>query len=126
VTKYREGQRVRIEWPNGSAVEGVVEFRYDDPSIAIGEVAPTWWVVDTETREVVDNRVVTILPAREPLGLGAVVEASWRDRPRELFIRARRESYQWRPEKEYATTNLYVPWSDLIDPVVLSEGWVES
>lgn len=123
MTKYREGQRVRIEWPNGSAVEGTVEIRYGDLQIAIGEITPTWWMVDFTGS---DNRVVTILPTMEPIGLGAVVEASWRDRPRELFIRARRDSYQWRPEKEYATTNLYVPWSDLIDPVVLSEGWVES
>ena len=63
----------------------------------------------------------------EPTGLGAVVEAASTERPdvREKWVRARCERHQWRPEKGYASLNLdlYVPWEDLIDPVVLSEGW---
>ena len=127
MSEYKAGQRVRIEWPNGSAVEGVLTTpRYGgSPSVAVPRAGgeTTLWQPGAQ---VADNRVVTILSEPrpdEPTGLGAVVEASWRDRGRELFVRARRDRYQWRPEKEYSTTNLYVPWDDLIDPVVLSEGW---
>lgn len=131
MTTYRVGQRVRIEWPDGSAVEGVLRpQRYSDtlsvvvPRAGGGE---TMWQPGAQMN---DGRTVTILSEprpEEPTGLGSVVEARVRVGVLPfLFVRVSPESgeYVWRVvDPRSVLGNSFYMWSTLIDPVVKSEGW---
>jgi hypothetical protein len=133
VTKYRAGQRVRIEWPTGAVLEGPITY--------IGGTQPENGCVLSIGNAVsvdvpgVDDRVVTVLSEPrpdEPQGLGAVVEArfitaSFEDEDRKRYVR--------RPlnigDAGYAIDQFWVSedgrtyssWRHLRGPVVLSEGW---
>lgn len=113
MTTYRVGQRVRIEWPDGSAVEGYLQkdacvVRYADRHYCDSVVAER------------DGATITVLSEprpEEPTGLGAVVMVGERGR-----LRVRVQEGKWRD----SSLNLY-GWEQNPDPVVvLSEGWTSS
>lgn len=120
MSKYRAGQRVRIEWKNGSVVEGVLERDRDGATLSV--IVPragaerTMWQPDFE-----DGRVVTILSEprpEEPTGLGAVVEAyEYPGSPLRRWVRTEYENSPW------VFPGHSSKWANLIDPVVLSQGW---
>jgi hypothetical protein len=75
-----------------------------------------------------DNRTVIILSEprpEEPTGLGAVVEADSESvpTPRRVWTRITR---WWTGDNLWHDGAYLVKWSDLIDPVVLHEGWTPS
>ena len=121
MTTYRAGQRVRIE------IEGMLRTTEDIGSPPGGLVfqADDGWptpfrFVDGDFAGIARNGIITVLSEprpEEPTGLGAVVEAAIGD---------------WEPRRWLRTftghwaTNapiVDVPWADLLDPVVLSQGW---
>jgi hypothetical protein len=73
--KYREGQTVRIVWPNGTLIEGVLSQHL---AVACPPTGYTFYVQDGAYTK--DGRVVTILSEpptpKEPYGNGAVVRNS--------------------------------------------------
>ena len=115
MTTYRAGQRVRIEWPSdGSAVEGVLDSNL---KLAISKLGG-YWIYVTSARAAEGTVTVLSEPRPdEPTGLGAVVEASIADWGTRRWIRT--FDGNWATDAPICT----VRWSDLIDPVVLSEGW---
>lgn len=111
MTEYRAGQRVRIE------VEGVVLEAMESGALRVTvDVDGESWYLRAPAHGV----TVTVLSEprpEEPTGLGAVVEARvgvWG-----LRRWLRNFSGLWVTDHPI----MPVPWSDLIDPVVLSEGW---
>jgi len=131
VSGYRVGQRVRIEWPEGSAVEGSLTAcgccdGCDEPILVIAHVGKAdhhFWADPTIDD---DGRTVTVLAEPrpdEPTGLGAVVEASSRNADRRRWVRLEDERDPW-----YWADSLgweCVSWNRLVDPVILSQGWSE-
>ena len=122
MTTYRVGQRVRIEWPDGTAVEG-----YLQKDACVVKYANRHYsdIVVAER----DGATITVLSEprpEEPTGLGAVVEAD-DNRPekegRTRWVRFRGYGLMALPEwcTEDGCRSDY--WPDLIDPVVLFEGW---
>jgi hypothetical protein len=120
MSEYRVGQKVFIEWPDGSSVTGTV-----------GELGGRLFVnfsgnakrnVDLEWAKE-EGATVTILAEPrpdEPTGLGAVVEtygALTDEREKWVLM----DKGRWRGQR----SGFYRDWVGLIDPVVLSEGWVE-
>lgn len=138
MAEYHAGQRVRIEWPDGSAVEGtlVAPRDYSDPSLGPVVYVPS---MSGYTAPEIggDGRTVTVLsePPRpeEPTGPWAVVEAAapWRTaraafvrEPGGLWVHFLIPNERFRPPKwQRDKVTEWANWSDLIDPVVLSEGW---
>jgi hypothetical protein len=122
---YREGQRVRIEWPGGSVVEGVLQSQRSTDLLSVvvpragGET--TLWQPDAS---VADGRTVTILSepeVPEPTMMGAVVEAlSPLTDKRSLYVR-RGDGTWWRADAG-STRGWTTPWETMIDRVVLHEG----
>jgi hypothetical protein len=125
MSTYRAGQRVRIEWPNGDALEGTLAERPFDglQATLTGPTTRIWMPID-----VVDGRTITILAEprpEEPTGLGSVVEAACvHDEDfRRTWVRLDEVwvSAGWvgpPPAKDGADD-----WDSLIDPVVLHAGW---
>lgn len=123
MNRYREGQKVRIDYAKGGAIEGEVQIRsgvyylITDGSIysALGNAEAT------------SERIITILSEPrpdEPQGLGAVVEAgSPLDGKRYHYVKSPRRSGAWWRAGGANDDGFNSPWDSLIDPVVLSEGW---
>jgi hypothetical protein len=61
VTEYRAGQRVRVEWPNGDAVEGTIMLAYGVPILHVEPAARGPLRLDQRGPD--DGRTVTILPS---------------------------------------------------------------
>jgi hypothetical protein len=115
MSKYREGQTVRIVWPNGTLIEGVLN------GFVTVTIPPTGFHVYVEdgtyTR---DGRVITILSEPrpdEPTGLGAVVKAyEYPGSPLRTWVLT-----DW--DRPWTCKGRSSHWSNLIDPVVMDEGW---
>lgn len=116
--EFKVGQRVRVDG-SGRAIEGMI----------ISEPPPvrTLWV-DVESHVFPMGRMqkvgtITILSQprpEEPKGLGAVVEAHVAKNPdRRQFIRIVGDVNLWQ-----APSGWLFDWDELIDPVVLSEGYL--
>lgn len=121
MTAYRAGQRVRAEWPDGSAVEGVCEWRPgNDLVIPVGDI-----VVGLGALLAKDCTITILAGPRpeEPTGLGAVVEAAYADHPRQKWISNRGDADG--PRNRWTSIPYwgFLDWDCLIDPVVLHEGW---
>jgi hypothetical protein len=119
MSKFREGQTVRITWPNGTIIEGVL-----NRSLYV-DCPPSGYAFYVEegayTR---DGRTVVVLSEPrpdEPTGWGAIVEAASKSFPnkRRVYLRDNMSytKIYWR--STLGTT----PWSELVDPVVLCSGW---
>ena len=137
MTEYRAGQRVRIEWPDGSAVEGIVKvgcgFAGGDPTPCLDVPRSTMRIfLSYSGTKTMDGGNVTVLSEprpEEPTGLGAVVEALFHSpemlgEARQVWVRRviRDDAHlpqQWVSEDGH----MYAPWNYLEDPVVLREGW---
>lgn len=121
MSEYEVGQRVRMEWPDGSAVEGTVCM----PNRGIPD--RLYVCIDGAYFRLNDRKRITVLsepPVDEPTGLGAVVEAGqastkWNRIGRVLWVKI--EGGWW----VNRTNNLTVRWALLSDPVVKHEGWVQ-
>lgn len=125
--KYRVGQRVRIEWPDGTLVEGLLSSSPSGKPILYTPV----WSQCFDPSISGDGRTVTILSEprpEEPKGLGAVVRARARigaDPPGRVWIRIAKggeRSVCWRSPDFLGP--VWATWDNMIDPVVLSEGVV--
>jgi hypothetical protein len=127
MSDYRAGQRIRAEWPDGGAVEGVVEWRpANDLVIPVGDI-----VVGLGALLAKDCTVTVLSEPRpeEPTGLGAVVEADCpakatipRVTGRRRWARTSLVGQPWMSSEDGVYCD-WIAWSDLIDPVVLAEGW---
>ena len=129
MTEYRKGQRVRVEWPNGSAVEGpVVMEPAGGPWVTYGARGRMACIEPSALKAA--GATVTVLAEprpEEPTGLGAVVEAGgikhlngggfW-IALHEIWIALHEDARE--PQGAWITRR---GWADLIDPVVLHEGW---
>ena len=124
MSEYKVGQRVRIEWPDGALIEGVLK---DDvstlsPSLVIprGGMQVTAWQPDYDSG---DGRVVTILSEPEPTGLGAVVRATVNGH---RIVCNRDHNGVWWPHRDMGLGEWRTPpWSAMGDPEILFEGWSE-
>ena len=120
MSKYRAGQRVRIEWPDGHVLEGLVQLVNGHPFVRAPLGLDKYWL----DRDHEAPTVTTLSEPRpdEPTGLGAVVEASALPILGGEPVSRRRwvlsEGWTW-----HAVRMEPRKWTDLIDPVVLSEGW---
>ena len=126
MTAYRVGQRVRVTWPNGTAVEGTLAPKFDAGLAVLvpAQNGTEWpvWIGDSNGADLIaeDYAEVTILSEprpEEPTGLGAVVEAS-------IGRLVRTESCRVGDDRVWVDSNAdaYL-WIELVDPVVLHEGW---
>jgi hypothetical protein len=123
VSGYREGQRIRAEWPDGGAVEGVVEWRpANDLVIPVGDIVVGLGAL------LAKGCTVTVLSEprpEEPTGLGAVVKATCDGYDGEWVRQSggadgsagRARGWFW------CGGGHHRGWAELIDPVVLHEGW---
>lgn len=117
MTEYRAGQRVRIEWPDGAAIEDVL--------VARGREWPRYWTrrwhhaVDDH-----DGRTVTILAEprpEEPTKPGAVVLATVHN---ERCVCNRDADGLWWPQRHARLGEWRnPPWEQMCDPEVIYEGW---
>ena len=119
MTEYRAGQRVRIEWPNGDAVEGILTPRTTGAGYRLtARGGGEFWPEDTR----VDDRTVTILAGprpEEPMRLGAVATASnVSGRLVRIEPVAAGDAYVWVDRDACCHS-----WESLRDPVVLHYGW---
>ena len=118
MSEYKVGQRVRIEWPDGDAVEGTITHRpYEEhPHILLtGPTSATRWRVDDT-----DGRTVTILSEPEPTGLGAVVRATVNGH---RIVCNRDHNGVWWPHRDMGLGEWRTPpWSAMGDPEILFEG----
>jgi len=121
MSEYKVGQRVRIEWPDGSAVEGVVQVQRTGPAISVGAAQfPTWYDLEWVGG---DGRTVTILSEPrpdEPTGLGAVVRATVNGH---RIVCNRDHNGVWWPHRDMGLGEWRTPpWSAMGDPEILFEG----
>lgn len=123
MSKYKVGQRVRVEYANGTVLEGVLAPGRSGGrfSISVGWTNPVPVPIASEAS------AITILAEprpEEPKGLGAVVEAGINhnygptDPYREIWVRTK---YDW----VQCNGTLRANWVDLADPIVKHEGWSE-
>ena len=114
-TPYRAGQRVRVEWPDGSAAEGVVEW-----SNANGWAMPLGDIyVGLDALAAKPTRITVLAESRpaEPVGLGAVVH----DGAGVLHVRIWDAPYPWVPVGPPIAPS---KWEQLPLPITIrSEGW---
>ena len=113
MTEYKVGQRVRIEWPDGTLVEGVL-----NSNMQVGRT--TFMPYEAGC----DGRTVTILAEprpEEPQGLGAVVEAAYQDHGRQQWVSVRgkgEEKSRWVSIPYWG----FIGWDNLSDPVIEAYG----
>ena len=126
--EFRQGQRVRVVWPDESALEGTIDIR---PKYA-GGVAILYFSGFTAVEWVrKEGALVTVIaepPVQEPLLVGAVVTASaWEGGPRMTWSLAGNPEYDsagTRPKLKWHSPG-YDPrnWGRLFNPVIEHEGW---
>ena len=116
--KYRKGQRVHIEWPGGEALDAYVT------SGGMSVNLPWGGYLHLNSLAMKDA-TVRVLSDPEPTGLGAVVEAASRAYRRHQQTSSSgltpRMIQLWR--RSSGGSGYRHNWAELIDPVVLSEGW---
>lgn len=120
--RYREGQKVRIDYTAGGAIEGTVQRQSGLYFLVVnGETASTLGMAEST-----DGRTITVLSEPrpdEPTGLGAVVQDG-RWKYVRVYSREVLAPYVWRVEDpEAAMGKSFYRWGDLNSPMVLSEGW---
>ena len=128
MSEYKVGQRVRIEWPDGTLIEGVL--REAEASLSPSLVIPRggsqvlMWQADFGIEGTSrDGRVVTILSEPEPTGLGAVVRATVNGH---RIVCNRDHNGVWWPHRDMGLGEWRTPpWSAMGDPEILFEGWSE-
>jgi hypothetical protein len=123
MSKYKVGQRVHLEWPDGTIVEGVLTSE-----MKVGRTTFMPYAVGS------DDRIVTVLeePPRleAPTGIGAVAEANcihWMYANRKGRRAWIFNGTMWIPEGAPFNGNgdwvWAVEWESLVDPVIISDGW---
>ena len=112
MTTYRVGQRVRIEWPDGTAVEG-----YLQKDACVVKYANRHYYSDIVVAER-DGATITVLAEPEPQGMGAIVEAQLNaNGPRRRWMR----DFDGTWTEEFTATP--AKWAHLTNQVILAEGW---
>jgi hypothetical protein len=116
---------VRIEFPNGTAVEGYVMRDLCYVEFGFGRALD---MIGAEMDPEPIRPVITVLAEprpEEPTGLGAVVEAAYADHPRQKWVNNRGDADG--PRNRWTSIPYwgFLDWDCLVDPVVLSEGWTE-
>jgi hypothetical protein len=123
VSGYRAGQRVRVEHTGTlSATADGLWICWDD----LGAPGPMLVDSDGKRARWIEGATVTVIAEprpEEPTGLGAVVEAGYKDHARQKWVSNRGDSDG--PRNRWTSIPYwgFLDWDCLIDPVVLAEGW---